>query len=127
MSKKIAFPTDDGKTISAHLGQAQYFQIITLDGNQVVKSESVDKLLHHHPEAHHAEHEGHGAHNHQEMFAPLEGCQVLIAGGMGGPAFQHLQEMGLEIYLTRHKEISAALAAYLAGQMDNDPRRIHMH
>ena len=29
--KKIAFPTEDGETISLHLGRAQFFLVATLD------------------------------------------------------------------------------------------------
>lgn len=31
--KKIAFPTDDGQTISPHLGRAQFFLVTTLDNS----------------------------------------------------------------------------------------------
>jgi predicted Fe-Mo cluster-binding NifX family protein len=127
MLKKIAFPTDDGKTISAHLGQTQYYQVITLEGSQTVKTEMIAKPQHHHQDAHQAGGEEHSSHAGQEMFAPLAGCQVLIAGGMGEPAYQRAQAMGLEVYMTRQKAIPTALEAYLSGQLDNDARRIHTH
>ncbi|MCL4562455.1 MAG: NifB/NifX family molybdenum-iron cluster-binding protein [Chloroflexi bacterium] len=127
MVKKIAFPTDDGNTISPHLGQAQFFQVVTLDGDQMVHTEMIAKTQHHHHDAHPAEHDHPSAHPGQEMFAPLEGCQVLIAGGMGEPAFNRIQALGLEVYLTRQKNITLALEAYRAGQLDHDPRRIHVH
>ncbi len=61
------------------------------------------------------------------MFAPIADCQVLIAGGMGQPAYDHAISAGLEVVMTGEKSISAALEAYRNGLLMSDPRRIHRH
>ncbi|MEZ4519318.1 MAG: NifB/NifX family molybdenum-iron cluster-binding protein [Chloroflexota bacterium] len=37
---KIAFPTDDGQTISRHFGRAARFLVLTVEDGQVVVRES---------------------------------------------------------------------------------------
>ncbi len=36
---KVAFPTDDGETISQHLGQALFFQVVMIEDGKVQSSE----------------------------------------------------------------------------------------
>lgn len=119
MHIKIAFPTDDEETISRHFGSARYFQVLTLaDGTQIA-AERREKGGHDH---HNHEH---GQHN--SKFALLHDCQVLIGAGMGQPAYDKLQALGLTVYLTGEKTIAVALAKYHAGKLDNDLRRVHAH
>jgi predicted Fe-Mo cluster-binding NifX family protein len=61
------------------------------------------------------------------MFETIRDCQVLIAGGMGSPAYERAMSMGMEVYLTREKRIEGALQAYQAGKLDSDMRRVHVH
>lgn len=123
---KIAFPTDDGQTISQHFGMASYFVVASLPDGQ-------EPAFEQRPKAHHSSHDhSHGEHDHQQgvgaqMFTPLSDCQVLIAGGMGQPAYDRAVQQGLQVFLTSERTIPAALAAYQAGQLQSDPRRIHQH
>ena len=120
---KIAFPTDDGQTISRHLGQAPYFVVATV-------GEGGQHSLEQRPKPHH----GDGGHDHQPgqglgavMFQDVADCQVLIAGGMGQPAYERAVALGLKVILTGERTIAAALAAYQAGTLTSDPRRVHAH
>lgn len=125
MRIKIAFPTDDGETISRHFGSARYFQVLTLEDGVQTAADLREKGGHgsheHDPEHDH----GHGQHN--PKFALLHDCHVLIGAGMGQPAYDRLQSLGLTVYLTGEKTIAAALARYLAGALDSDLRRVHAH
>jgi len=123
MTTKIAFPTDDGETISAHFGRANHFQIITLQSGAAPQIEQRQPSVQPHDHEHSHE-DGHGHHN---KFALLQDCQVLIGAGMGQPAYNRLQEMGLEVLLTGEKTIAAALEKYMAGTLENDLRRVHAH
>ncbi len=125
---KLAFPTTDGETISAHLGSAPYFAVVTLGEDGHTTRELRSKPAHEHGQ--HAAHDpsdhapgGHAA----AMFAVIADCQVLIARGMGEPAYQRAQALGLEVYLVAEPTIEAALAAYRAGTLRSDPRRVHRH
>ena len=125
MTKIIAFPTDDGKTISSHLGQARYFQVIRLEDGKILDNEMRAKVSHTHQE--HSPDESNQAHPGKAMFETIRDCQVLIAGGMGKPAFERAKSMGMEVYLTGEKYIDVAMQAYQAGTLDTDMRRVHVH
>ncbi|MEP7284834.1 MAG: NifB/NifX family molybdenum-iron cluster-binding protein [Chloroflexota bacterium] len=120
---KIAFPTDDGEMISAHFGRAPLFVVVTANGPEAPQFEKRDKAFHGSAEQSPANH----THNHNSMFEPIADCQVLIAGGMGQPAYEHAIAAGLKVLLTDQKSITRALAAYNDGQLISDPRRIHQH
>ena len=120
---KIAFPTDDGETISQHFGKAQFYSVAALqeDGNLQYEQ----RLKWHHglqesePHTHY--------HSHESMFEPIADCQVLVVGGMGQPAYQAALEQGLQVILTGEKNITTALAAFRAGSLQSDQRRVHTH
>lgn len=117
---RIAFVTDDGETLSAHFGRAQYYLMVDVEEGVEVGRKTI---LKHRPKEHGEEHEhgqGHGA-----RFNLLEGCQVLIARGMGQRALDHLNEMGIEVIVCDEESINVALAAYLDGALAHNPQRIH--
>jgi predicted Fe-Mo cluster-binding NifX family protein len=122
--KKIAFPTEDGETISRHLGRAQLFLVAILEDSGAVHFEKREK-------PYHSDEMAGGLHEHTgfgmgpSMFAPISDCQVLISGGMGEPAFKHAREQGLEVILPAEKNIHVALEAYRNGKLESDLRRIH--
>jgi predicted Fe-Mo cluster-binding NifX family protein len=120
---KLAVATVDEKTISSHFGQAPYYRVFTLIDHQVVQDETRQK-------PHHGQHEGHGQYHgqssHEDMFAPISDCEVLLCGGMGEPAYQKAISAGLEVILTGG-EINDALDAYLSNRLVSDMRRIHKH
>lgn len=156
--KKIAFPSEDGQTISRHLGRAPFFIVATLQ-------DGLSPALEQRPKPHHGAGHDHAEHDRQEhehslspkaaplhpalqqpspgpetsisvsanpegvhaMFSVIADCQVLVAGGMGEPAYQRAQAYGLEVYLTGEWKIDAALAAYQAGELKSDLRRVHAH
>lgn len=122
---KIAFPTDDGETISKHLGQARYFQVVTLEDGKVQSSERREKVSHSHQDHQH-EHET-GIHPGQQMIETIRDCQVLVAGGMGQPMYNRSTASGMEVFLTGENRIADAVEAYQQGKLTSDMRRIHMH
>jgi predicted Fe-Mo cluster-binding NifX family protein len=122
---KIAIPSDDGETISKHLGQARYFQVITLEDGQVKSSERREKASHSHQDHQH-DHEV-GIHPGQQMIEAIRDCQVLIAGGMGQPMFDRATASGLAVYLAIEDRISDAVEAYQKGTLTSDLRRVHAH
>lgn len=128
---RIAFVADDAQTISAHFGRAPYVVVVTLENGQEISREVREKEAHgshahEHGHAHEHEHDHHHR-DHSSKFAAMEDCDVMIVRGIGSPALAHAQTLGLEVFLTQENNIDAALAAYLAGQLDNDPHRIHHH
>jgi len=126
MTLKIAVVTDDGERISAHFGRARYYKVFTVEENRIVAEEMIPRQhLHDHDHDHHHGH-GHGHHDHRGMLQPIADCQVLIAGGMGAPAYQAAQASGLEVVLAGGTA-REAVEAYLRGELTSDPRRLHHH
>jgi predicted Fe-Mo cluster-binding NifX family protein len=124
MMQKIAVVTENGRQISSHFGMAPAYQVYTIDDGKVIAEEQRAKPYHaHHPD-HNGGHEQHPLH--EDMFAPISDCKVLICGGMGTPAYQKAQAAGLEVVLVGG-EMRMAVDAYLLGQLHSDPRRVHQH
>jgi len=120
---KIAIPTDDGKTISRHFGQAQFFQVVTIENEKVVHSEMRTKANHQHGDHSHAS----GTHPGQQMVDAIKDCQVLIAGGMGTPAHTRAVSAGLVVIMTRLDTITAATEAYISKTLISETQLIHSH
>lgn len=123
MGMKIAVPTDDGETVSQHFGQAKYFKVFVVENNQVTGSEMREKASHQHGDHTHQE----GVHPGQQMVESIADCQVLISGGMGTPALSRATATGLKVFLSGISLIDSAVEAYIAGTLDNNSSRVHMH
>lgn len=122
MAIKIAVATEDQQNISNHFGRAPQYRIITVEQSNIMGNEVRSKPYHSQQEPHPA-----GANqSHDDMFAPIADCQVLICGGMGTPAYDKAQAAGLNVILTGGG-IEAAVQAYLSGVLTSDLRRIHQH
>ncbi len=115
---KVAFATDDGKTISRHFGQAQHYVVVDTE-EKAQTHELRDKAYHG------AQHEHGPGHTHADMFASIGDCQVLVVGGMGTPAYEAARQHGLQVIATGLADIPSALQAYGKGALQNDPDRIH--
>lgn len=120
---KIAFPTDDGRSIQPSFGQATHYLFITVDENGT----EIDRQQQ--PKPHHAAHRHGGQHDGppRGVFDPLRTCQVVIAGGMGQPAYRAITYMGLELFLTQEQRIEVALSAYLNHTLENNLTLLHQH
>ncbi len=127
---KIAAVTDDGKTISMHFGQAQYYLVLTVENGQVVNREMRPKAGHGHGAGGHEHgaggHHGPEAENlHTRMASAIEDCEVVLAGGMGRPAYQSVKSRGIEPIITNVRDIDEAVQAYLNGTLQNLVERLH--
>lgn len=134
---KIAVITEDGEKISSHFGMAPFYKVLTAQDGVVVETAMLDKPHHeHHPD--HSDHgharlhtigvgtDGHGRDHHDDMFAPVNDCQVLLAGGMGEGAYRRARAAGLKVVFVGGL-IEKAAAEYLAGTLVSDERRLHHH
>ena len=121
---KIAIPTDDGVTVSAHLGEARYMLVATIESGQLIDrtlrelGDSQQIHLHDHAEGHHHAH-------HHARFARVADCDMLVGRGMGQPAYERLQAMGLQVITPDLKRIDDVLQAVLQNTLQHNPRRIH--
>jgi predicted Fe-Mo cluster-binding NifX family protein len=119
-SVKIAAVTNDGITIAGHFGMAEYYRVITIENDKVFNEEQLPKPHHTvHPDYVQAEH-----HDHQDMFAPIHDCQILLCAGMRSPAHEKAEAAGLKVIMTSGT-INDAIQSYLHGNLVSDPQRIH--
>ncbi len=132
-SLTIGILTDDGEHISAHFGRAQHVEVITLENKEVIHREQREKPGHHTWGRGHGHQQGSEDHRHEPgpgskhaaMAEVLEGCQMVIARGMGQGAYQNLTERGMQPVLTGLHTISEAVQAVNDGQLTHQPERIH--
>lgn len=142
---KIAAVTDDGITISRHFGRAKYYVILTVEEGQIIAREQVVKAAHHghhhhhhhghdhnqvhlhddHDHEHNDEHGEDEAARHADMFTPLQGCDVLLARGMGFGAHIGLNQIGVQPIITEIASIEEAAQAVMNGSIVDHPEKLH--
>ena len=134
---KIAFITEDGKTISQHFGRAPYYLVVEVNDGNVLNQEMRDKLGHqqfaeedHEHDHDHGHDQGSGMgsashEKHNRMAQAIQDCEVLICGGMGTGAYQSMQAFGITPMVTQLSVIDEALQAYLSGDLSDETERLH--
>ena len=130
---KIAFITDDEKTISQHFGRAPYYLVVDVEDGVVRGQEMRDKLGHQQfaDEGHHHQ-SGQGSgtdavshDKHNRMSQAIQDCDVLICGGMGKGAYQSMQAIGINPLVTQIRDIDEALEAFLLGDLKDETDLLH--
>ena len=121
----VAFPTDDGITITQHFGRATGYEVVTIAAGKVAGRERRDKFSHHHgADGHPDDGHDHGS-AHGRMIDAITDCQVVVAGGMGRPIFEELARAGIRPILVQTHSIDEALEQILGGTLTNAPERVH--
>jgi len=130
---KLAFITDDERSISRHFGRAQYYLIVTIEGGKITRRERRDKLGHAHfadtppaEEPHHPHGMGPTAESrHAAMLEGISDCEALFCGGMGRGAYESVKSRGIKPIVTEITDIDAAVQAYLDGKVVDRIERLH--
>lgn len=129
---KVAFVTDDGKTISCHFGRAKYYEVIIIENGEIKQRERRDNPVHHisHDKDAHNEHHGHGwnrpSHEkHQMMSKNISDCQIVVTRGMGNGAYQHLLESNIQPIITNTATIEEAVVEIINGTIKNYTNKLH--
>ncbi len=132
---KIAFITNDEKTISEHFGRASKYQVLTIEDQTIISTEIRNKLGHNDfikidHEHEHDDSRGHGCGKHSEnkhtlMFKTIQDCGVLIVRGMGKGAYLGLINLGIEVIVSDIEEINNAAEYYIKGKLVNYKERLH--
>jgi predicted Fe-Mo cluster-binding NifX family protein len=116
---KIAIVTNDGVTIASHFGMAEFYAVITAQAGKIISREQRSKPHYMmHPDVIESK-----LHDHQDMFAPIRDCQVLLCGGMRTPAYKSAEATGLHVIMTGGP-IENAVMAYLSGNLVSESHRI---
>jgi len=120
--KKIALATNDKLTIANRLGHCKYFAIYTISPDDIVETEYIVNTF-----------TGHGQRklvqvsstrqkardcNHESLSRALEGCEVVLAGGMGTTALDKFKESGINAYIVESGgALDDIIRDYLKGEL----------
>jgi predicted Fe-Mo cluster-binding NifX family protein len=118
---KIALATLNGNTVTGHFGRTKAFVVVELeDGVEVKRAvREVGSCTHGtDPDPGHRR-------RHHDLVDTVRDCDAVIAGGMGLPVQERLQEAGLEVVLTDTRVIDEAVQQYGAGTLVHDASRAH--
>lgn len=116
---RIAVPTNDMITISAHFGRSKGFVIIDVKNNNIVnKSYTVNTFTAHaknqnKPHEHGEKH----AHSHTGIFSALGTANIVIAKGMGQRLFNDFYDKDMKVYLTKENSIDNAVKLLIQGKL----------
>jgi predicted Fe-Mo cluster-binding NifX family protein len=130
---KIAAISDDGVHISQHFGRAPYYVVVTVEGGEIVDSETRPKAGHHtfaaqeHPRLAPGERHGYDPGSqakHQSMAESIADCEVLIAGGMGMGAYESLKAYGIRPIVTDMEDIREAVLRCADGNLPDHMERL---
>jgi predicted Fe-Mo cluster-binding NifX family protein len=131
---KVAVASDDGVTIGQHFGRTSCYIVLTLEGGEIVSSETRPKPGHHTfslQEHHESRSLGrHGCNagvqpRHEAMARVVADCQAVIAGGMGRGAFEGLRAYGIQPVVTDVQDTRQAVLRYAQGTLPNLVERLH--
>ena len=128
---KIAFPTNDRKTIAKRTGRCKEFVIYDLDDSKIIDVSYHENTHEHHDheqghggrhgEGHshgHGNHDhkkGEGEHSHEEMGELLKDVDVLVVGRVGKFMKKSLEGFGIKHQLTKKIEIQEVVDEFLEG------------
>lgn len=113
---KIAVASQNRKTVTGHAGKCRKFWIYDIDGSLVL-----DKALLELPLEQSFHESGHDAPH------PLDDVNVLISGGMGQGLQFRLKQKGIQALATPETDPDRAVAAWLAGDLEELPAETHEH
>jgi predicted Fe-Mo cluster-binding NifX family protein len=131
---KIAAVSNDGTTINAHFGKARSFVVLTVEDGRVVGQEmrQKDQCSHGHHDHDTVQTVAVGnapasasADPHVQAMAAIADCDVVLSRGMGRGMYANLQRAGIRAVLTDMPNVEEAVAAFLAGTLNEKPELVH--
>lgn len=115
---RIAIPTNDGTSISEHLGRSAAFLIYETESGQITSRAMKTNGAHHAQEACGQHSTESKPHSHSGIVAALKGCEVVICAGMGSRAAEALKANGVtQIVVTTPGPAEEIVSAFLAGKL----------
>ena len=134
LKMKIAAITDDGKTLSKHFGQAQYYLVASVENGQIISREMREKVNHAQLQVEGHDHEetgqkhGYGPaadNRHDRMAQSIADCEAVLCGGMGMGAYENMRARNIRTVVTDINSIDEAVLAYASGQIVDHIEKLH--
>ncbi|MGD9487600.1 MAG: DUF134 domain-containing protein [Calditrichaceae bacterium] len=127
---KIAFSTNNGKTITGHMGRTKHFLIVTINGNKITDRTMVENLMKHddhphhehdheqgHGQGHHHDH-GHSHHSHTDLIKTLEGCSAVFTRTAGPRLIEELKANNIKCYFVDNPDVDTTLEKLINNQLE---------
>jgi predicted Fe-Mo cluster-binding NifX family protein len=113
---KIAIATDDGVTISPHLGRARSFLVVEVEDGRI-KNKELRRVA--------GGGMRHGECDHTSMISSIKDCEVVISFGMGWRIYEDFRANGIKPIVTDKPNVEEALEAYLKGELVDRKDKLH--
>jgi predicted Fe-Mo cluster-binding NifX family protein len=118
---KIAFPTNDRKTIAKRTGRCKEFVIYDLADSKIIDISYLENNHEHHDhdhgsgDGHHDHKKGEEEHSHAEIGEILKDVDVLVVGRVGKFMKKALEGFNIKYQLTKKLEIQEVVDEFLEG------------
>lgn len=116
---KIAIAPDDQRTIASHFGRTLGFLLYEVEENKIINKEYRRNDFTGHARG--LEGADHSMDRHGPILAALNGCQAVIARGMGQRIYIDLQNAGIEAFIVNEENADHALQLYLQNALRDYP------
>ncbi|MBS4015669.1 MAG: iron-molybdenum cofactor biosynthesis protein [Candidatus Latescibacteria bacterium] len=115
---KIAFASDDEKTIAGHFGRTRGFVIFDIEDKEIKKQEyRINTFTGHARGIKDSQHN----HNwHSPVLEAMKDCHVIVTQGMGVSMYNYLIQAKIQVFITKMSDIKSALNSYLQDELDNN-------
>jgi len=122
---KIAVASDDGITLTGHVGKCEMFIVFDTNEKEIINIEKrINSFTMHktgeHQHGHH-NHEHQGGGRHLGIIDGLKDCTYLICCSGGPGLIDDLNSQGIQVILTGEMEAEKAVKLLLEGNLKNDP------
>ena len=134
---KIAIPSNDRETISAHFGRTTGFVILEVEDSKVLKSEYFTNNFtghaqglnhdHDHSAETHQHNQASTQHSHAGIFNAIGDCKIVIAGGMGRRLYTDFEQRKIQVFVTKEKNINKAVEMFINQNLDNNSEKCCDH
>jgi len=124
---KIAIASDDGITITGHVGKCEMFIVFDINNKEITNIEKRlnSFTMHKKGEPQHGQHnhEGIGAGSHTGIIDGLKDCNYLFCCSGGPGLIEDLKLSGIQTILTGKMEAEKAVNMFLDDKLENEPDR----
>ncbi len=128
---KIAVASDNGKTITGHVGKCEMFIVFDINNKEITGIEkrintfTMHKKEGHRHENHHDEHNPNqqGVGKHLGIIEGLKDCNYLFCCSGGQGLMSDLNANGIQTIFTDEVDAEDAVKLFLADKLKSDPNK----
>lgn len=118
---RIAVPSDDGQSVSKHMGRCSGFVIFSGDQNGIEREVFRLNTMTAHAQGlcdGSGSHGSHHTHTHGSLLEALADCEAVVVGGLGPRLLVDLRSKGIAVYLTEEDDALTAARLVAEGRLE---------